>query len=437
MPGRMQGLHTMSSRELNRVEVIVRVRDGGLSQERAAALLGLTSRQIRRLLKRYESGGGAALVSAHRGRPSNRTTPAEIRRRALAIVRERYSDFGPTLAREKLAEAHGLKVGVETLRTWMTDDGIWTPRAARQARPHQPRYRRPCVGELIQIDGCEHDWFEGRAPKCTLLVFVDDATSRIQELLFVEEESAFDYFLALRSYLMRYGKPVAFYSDKHSIFRSNRGEESATTEGITQFTRALGELNIDIICANSSQAKGRVERAHLTLQDRLVKELRLRGISSMKDGNAYLPSFRADYNRRFGKPPRSEHDAHRPLRRIDDLDRVLTWQEDRKLSTNLVVHYKCGKYLVEPTPGALKLRGRNVRVFEHEDGRVDIRHGALVLEFTKFEQRVDPAQVVDNKRLGAALAVALEFQKARDAKQLNAAHLSKRRKNRIRQLQAS
>lgn len=432
----MEAIYSMSVPELNRAEILGRVNEKRLTQTRAAELLGLTERQVRRLLKLYRTGGAGELASKKRGRPSNRAYDESFRARVLGTVRERYFDFGPTLAREKLAEAHGLMVGIETLRTWMTEDGLWKSRMARRVRPHQPRYRRACVGELIQIDGCEHAWFEDRGPKCTLLVFVDDASSRIQEIRFVEEESAFDYFVALNSYLQRLGKPVAFYSDKHTIFRSYR-EHSASSTGATQFGRALTELNIELICATSSQAKGRVERAHLTLQDRLVKELRLRGICSMSAGNEYLPLFRVDYNKRFGKVPHSDHDAHRPLREVDDLERILTWQEERTMSSQLVVHYKRGKYIIEPNDAGMRAQGQRVRIFESEDGRLDIRHGDASLSFRKFEQRVEPAAIVDNKRLGAALAYALEFQKARDAEQLAEKKLPKRYKNRLRQLQST
>jgi hypothetical protein len=182
-------------------------------------------------------------------------------------VRERYADFGPTFAAEKLAERYDLRVSRETLRSWMRQAGIWMSRAERK-RIQQPRYRREHVGELVQIDGSEHRWFEDRAAACTLLVFVDDATSRLMELRFVASESTFAYFEALKAYLRRHGKPVAFYSDKHSIFRVSN-ENTASGNGMTQFGRALSELNIEILCANTSQAKGRVERAHHTLQDRL------------------------------------------------------------------------------------------------------------------------------------------------------------------------
>ena len=302
----------MSYEELDRVRVIERVIERRLTQREAARMLGLTSRQVRRLRRAYERDGPEGLASKHRGRPSNRRLASELRREALATVRSRYEGFGPTLAHEKLTELHGLQLSLETLRRWMIEEGLWIPRARREPRIQQPRRRRPCRGELIQIDGCDHEWFEERAVRCTLLVFVDDATSALMELLFCESESAFSYFTAMRSYLEQHGKPVALYSDKATVFRVNTKEPRGGT-GVTQFVRALSSLHIDILCANTPAAKGRVERAHLTLQDRLVKELRLREINDVEAANAFAPEFIADYNRRFARTPRSEHDAHRPL----------------------------------------------------------------------------------------------------------------------------
>jgi hypothetical protein len=206
------------------------------------------------------------------------------------------------LAREKLIERHGIKLCKETIRKILSKAGIWLPKDQRIAKPHQPRFRRACFGELVQIDGCEHHWFEDRGPSCSLLVFVDDATGKLMELSFAPSELAFSYFAATTSYLQRHGKPVAFYSDKHSIFRVARGPGGAAG-GVTQFARALGELNIDIICADSPQAKGRVERMHKTLQDRLVKELRLEGVATIEAGNTLLPRFMEDFNGKFAKPP--------------------------------------------------------------------------------------------------------------------------------------
>src|SRR2546427_1855497 len=281
--------------------------------------------------------GASAIANQRRGRPSNNRLPDVVRDHAIALVRERYADFGPTFAAEKLAEGHDLKVSRETLRGWMRQAGIWMSRTERK-RIQQPRHRREHCGELIQIDGSDHRWFEDRAASCTLLVFIDDATSRLMELRFVPSESTFAYFETLKSYLQHHGKPVAFYSDKHSIFRVSR-EDAASGDGMTQFGRALSELNIEILCANTSQAKGRVERAHYTLQDRLVKELRLAGISTIEAANAFLPSFVANYNGRFAKPAARDQDFHRSVDPRQDLDQILCWREQRQVSHQLVVNY--------------------------------------------------------------------------------------------------
>lgn len=286
-------LLTMSRRELDRVELMRRIQERRTTQAEAAEMLGLTARQVQRVYRAYREAGAAGLVSKQRGRPSNRRLPDALRDDALRLVRERYDDFGPTLAHEKLTEVHGLRLSVETLRKWMIADCIWQTRAQRRGRVHQPRSRRSCFGELIQIDGCNHEWFEERGPRCVLLVFVDDATSRLMELRFAHSESTFDYFESTKHYIATYGKPVAFYSDKAGIFRVNAGDPKGG-RGTTQFARAMSELDIEILCANSPQAKGRVERAHLTLQDRLVKELRLAAICNIDDANQWLPTFIAD-----------------------------------------------------------------------------------------------------------------------------------------------
>lgn len=279
----------------------------------------------------------------------------------LSLIRERYADFGPTLACEKLWECHGLQVSKETVRKLMTDAGLWIPRRQLPPKVYQPRARRACLDELIQIDGSDHRWFEERAPACTLLVYVDDVTSRLMMLHFTQTESTFSYFEATRAYLERHGKPVAFYSDKYSVFRNTSAGK--TGQSVTHFGRAMYELNIDTFCANSSPPKGRVERAHLTLQDRLVKELRLRGISTVADANAYAPSFIAMYNARFAKPPRSDFDAHRPLRDDEDLDVLLTWRETRRVTKALTVQYDRVLYLLDDTPENRAWIHRDVEVW--------------------------------------------------------------------------
>jgi transposase len=403
----------MSRAELSRVDTLARVDRGELPVAEAASLLGLSRRQVFRLLARFRSEGPAGLASRRRGRPSNRRLPAAVREAALAVVRERYADFGPTLAAEMLAERHDLRLSRETLRHWMTEASLWVPRSARRGRVHQPRHRRDRPGELVQIDGCEHAWFEDRGPTCTLLVFVDDATSRLMHLRFVPAESAFAYMAATRAYVEAHGKPVAFYSDKHGIFRVNR-PDAARGDGMTQFGRALAELAIDIICANSPQAKGRVERAHKTLQDRLVKELRLAGVGTIEAANALLPAFVADYNARFGRPPRDAKDSHRPLAPPDDPDEALTWREERTVTGSLTLHYNKVLFLLEPTELARGLARKRVTVLEFPDGRLAIRHRGTDLPYRVFDKlrRVEQAAVVDNKRLGAVLAVIRDRQAA-------------------------
>lgn len=263
-------LVTMSNKELHRLPVIQAVVEKRLRRRDAASQLDLTERQVQRLMNRFRESGATGLTNTRRGMPGTHRLDVALRHRILTLLRENYVGFGPTFAAEKLQERHGISVSVETLRCWMTADGLWVPHAHRRPRVYQPRYRRDCLGELIQIDGSHHDWFEGRASKCCLLVYIDDATGRLMHLRFCQSESAFDYMLATREYVDKHGKPVAFYSDKHAVFRVSQAETRRT--GMTQFGRALHDLNIELICANRSQAKGRVERANLTLQDRLIKE---------------------------------------------------------------------------------------------------------------------------------------------------------------------
>jgi len=426
-------LVTMSTRELDRLEIIRRILERRLTQTKAGELLGLSARQVRRLCAALSKDGPAGLASRKRGRPSNRRLSAELQARAVGIIRERYADFGPTLAQEKLLELHDIRVSRETLRAWMRAAGIWVQRRDRLPDAHQPRHRRDCFGELVQIDGCDHEWFEARAPRCTLLVYVDDATGKLMELRFVQSESAFDYFRSTVAYLKRHGKPLAFYSDKHSIFRVYAEGATGRSKGVTQFGRALGELNIDIICANSPQAKGRVERMNQTLQDRLVKELRLRDIVSMEAGNAFLPTFMEDYNRRFARPPRNPHDAHRPLRGDEDLERIFTWQEERTLSQNLTAHFKRVTYLIERAPENLALARKRVVVYEWEDGHVEIHCDGRQLPYSVFENNpvVSQGAIVENKRLGAVLSVIQGAQTERDRARLAGKKRTKREKARI------
>jgi transposase len=406
---------SVSDGELRRLEVLRDVDRGGLPVRAAAQLLGRSERQVWRLLKAFRSDGVAGLISKKRGRPSNRRTTASVRTAALWIVRHNYADFGPTLAAEKLAAKHGFSFSSETLRKWMIADGLWLDRKQRQRRIHQPRPRRECVGELVQVDGSEHWWFEDRGPQCTLLVFVDDATSRLMHLQFVESESTFAYFHAARAYLEAWGKPVAFYSDKHGVFRVNH-PGALGGDGMTQFSRALHALNIDIICANSSPAKGRVERANKTLQDRLVKELRLAGAATLAEGNALLPAFIADYNARFAKAAANSKDLHRRLRAGDDLDDAFAWKEERTLSRALTLQYDKVVFILEPSEPAKAAIGKRVTVVDYPDGRLAIRYRGVALAYRTFDKlrQVDQGAIADNKRLGAVLAMIRDQQLQRE-----------------------
>ncbi len=288
----------------------------------------------------------------------------------------------------------------------MKADGIWVDRKVRKKQVFQPRYRRECYGELVQIDGSEHWWFEDRGPQCSLLVYIDDATSRLMQLKFVETESAFAYFAATQEYLEQHGKPVAFYSDKHSIFRVAKKEHAIEGSGMTQFGRALHELNIDILCANTPQAKGRVERANRTLQDRLVKELRLNNINDMGTANNFLPAFIADYNARFGKEPRNPKDLHRPLTPDDRLDQAFAWREERTVSHNLTIQYDRVLFLLEQNDVSRGLVRKRVIVSDYPDGRLVISHNGFPLPYRIFDKlrQVDQGAIADNKHLSAALA---------------------------------
>jgi hypothetical protein len=393
----------MSERELNRIEVLAQVDDGRLSVQNGANMLAITKRQMFRLLKTYRTDGAAAIGHKARGKTPNNKIHKAKRDYAVALVKENYADFGPTLAAEMLAEHHGFMVSRETLRKWMTDDGLWLSRKQRRTF-HQPRSRRECFGELVQIDGSDHRWLEDRAGPCTLLVFIDDATSMLMELRFVQSESTFSYFTALESYLLKHGRPVEFYSDKHTVFRVSKPSQHMT--GMTQFGRALAELNVEILCANSSQAKGRVERANRTLQDRLVKELRLAGISNMDEGNAFLPGFTERFNAKFAKAPAKPNDLHRVLNiEPDRLSEVFCLRDKRHVTKDLMLKYDRKRIKLEINDLTRGLVGKYVDVYEYGCGRIQVRAKGVALPHTILnpERRITHAAITENKWLSAVL----------------------------------
>ncbi|HID4044769.1 TPA: ISNCY family transposase [Pluralibacter gergoviae] len=400
---------------MNRVKIIQDVIERRMTTRRAAEHLGISDRQCLRLLVRYREGGPLSLASRRCGMRGNRQLQPGLADQALELIKTRYADFRPTLAREKLEEVHGLFLGKETIRRIMVRAGLWIPRKQRAARIPQPRYRRPCTGELIQIDGCDHDWFEGRGPACTALVYVDDATSKIMELLFVKSESTFSYFEATRHYIDKHGKPLALYSDKVGVFRVNN-KHATGGEGHTQFGRAMYELNIQTICAETSEAKGRVERAHLTLQDRLVKELRLQGINSMEAANAFAEAYIADYNRRFGKEPRHDFDVHRVVEHDEDLDLIFTVREHRKVSKSLTIQDDKMLYLLEDSELSRRAIGKYIDVYHYPDGRKELRLNGETPPYSTYDRlsEVDQSEIVDNKRLARALEFISLVQSKRD-----------------------
>lgn len=293
-------------------------------------------------------------------------------------------------------EKEKLKLSDESVRQLMIEEGLWKARKAKKEVVHQLRERRACFGELIQIDGSPHDWFEGRAASCVLLVLIDDATGKLVQLRFVDSESFFSYCEVAESYFRRYGKPVAFYSDKNSIFRVNQPSAGAG-DALTQFGRAMQELDIPIICANTPQAKGRVERVIQTLQDRLPKEMRLHGISNLADGNAYLPQFMADLNQRFAVESRSSVNAHRPLTAKDDLTRILTWQELRTLQFQKIV------YQIQTDRPTYALRKAQVTVCVNAQQEITLLYNGKALPFTSYHQQAKQAEIVPAKQLDLAL----------------------------------
>jgi transposase len=388
----------MSAKEVNRLEVMQRLEGKRVKQKAAAELLGISERQVKRLLGRFRQQGARGLVSKRRGKPSNNQMAEKTSRKVLDLLKSKYKGFGPTLACEKLVEVEGLKISKESVRQMMLEEGLWKAKKARKVEIHQMRERRACQGELEQMDGTDHEWFEGRGERCTLLVMIDDATGQLGALSFVEEESFFGYCGLVQQYLAAHGRPAGLYTDKHSIFRVNIPNMSSG-DNLTQFGRAMQSLEIPILCANTPQAKGRVERANKTLQDRLVKEMRLRGINDMQQGNAYLPEFMADFNARFAVPARSSLDAHRPLLAHQNLDQILTWQEPRLLSKNLTLQFKNVVYQIQTDRPAYALYKAQVTICQDAQGKVTILYKGDELSYTIFQKQVHQSEVVTSKQV--------------------------------------
>jgi transposase len=408
------GVFLMSGSERDRAFLVRQAVEGLVNQREASERLGISVRQFKRLVRAWRSGGDAGLVSRQRGRPSHRRMSEAVRTRIGGLLKEKYADFGATLATEKLLELDGIKVSVEMVRRIQIGLRLWRPKTRRARRVFQLRERRPRFGELIQIDGSPHDWFEGRAPRCTLIVFIDDATSRLTALHFAPVESGKAYLDTLRDQVLTHGRPLAFYSDRHGIFRVN-AKDAESGDGKTEFGRVVERLDIALINALTPQAKGRVERANQTLQDRLIKEMRLRNISSMEAAQAFLPSFMLKWNEKFAVAPSNEVPAHRPWTKTnDELDLLLARREDRVLSKALTFSYGGTKYCVKTSGPGTAMRGGKVLVHHFADGRLHVTYKDRVLALTAYGTYPVPDAAVDEKTLDARVDVVVAAARTAD-----------------------
>jgi len=369
----MKELLNMSYKEIDRVGVMQRIADKELSQIEAARMIGVTDRHIRRILTKFKQYGPAGLIHHSRGKPSNNQLEDGLKNKAIALVKEKYPDFGPTFASEKLEEIDGIKIHREVLRQAMVTEGIWKPKK-RKKQHREWRERKACYGEMNQFDGSLHDWFEGRegAEKCVLLASRDDAENEVVAN-FTESEDINGVFTFWRDYFETRGKPVAIYLDKGSTYKVNH--KSALDEKmLTQFERAMEELNTGVIHANSPEAKGRIENLFNTLQDRLVKELRLRNISNIVDANKFLKEeFMPKFNQRFRKEPKSKANLHRPLTEMDSLDAILSVQSERLINNDFTLRFKCKWYQLDKTQPTLVTPKMKVIIEERLDQTIQIR----------------------------------------------------------------
>ena len=396
-----EGDLVMSASERDRAHVVRQVIEHRLSQREASERLGVSVRQVKRLVRSWRRQGDAGLVSRQRGRASHNRLPETLRAQVLALLRDKYSDFGPTLAAEKLLELDGVKVSRETIRQMQVASGLWKPKRRRVRRVFQLRDRRPRFGELIQIDGSPHDWFEGRGPRCTLIVFIDDATSRLTALRFVPVESTRAYLETLRCHVLEHGCPLAFYSDRHGIFRVN-AKDAQSGDGKTEFGRVAARLRIEPIHALTPQAKGRVERANQTLQDRLVKEMRLQNVCSIEAANTFAPVFIAFWNGRFAVKPSYETSAHRPWTDTPKaLEDALARHEERVLSKALTFSSAGTKYCVKTTGPGTALRGAKVMLRHFVGGGMSVHYKDRLLQVTAYGTYPVPDAAEDEKTIDA------------------------------------
>jgi len=375
-------------KETERITIMDNLIAKRIKQKHASKQLGISLRQVQRMVKRYRLEGILGLMHKSRGGVGNRTLQKEKKERIIGLLKKQYPDFGPTLAAEKLAERDKIVVSRETVRHLMIKEQLWKVKQRKEVVIHTYRERRSCVGELIQLDGSPHRWFENRNNPCTLVAYIDDATSQIMDGAFVDYEGTFTLFAATEHYLKTHGKPLSLYVDKHSTFKINRQatveEELRNLMPQSQFGRAMGELRIELIFAHSPQAKGRVERLFETLQDRLVKELRLEGICIKEEATKYFREvYIPKHNTKFAILPKDPTNVHKVLLSTDDLSRIFTVQTQRLISKTLVVQYKNTRYQLDTT-GAYQylLRNQNILVEENREGKVVFQYKGKPMSYT-------------------------------------------------------
>lgn len=389
---------TMSQRELQRLPVLEAVRTKRITQVEAAECLGLSERQIRRWQGCLQREGPQGLRHRGRGRPSNHRVPDRLRQRVLALIRARYPDFGPTLACEKLAERHKIRLSDETIRHWMRQAGLWAGR--RRPRPHrQWRERKACRGEMVQVDGSHHDWLEGRGPHLVLMGYIDDATSRVFAR-FYDYEGTLPAMDSFACYSRRYGLPQSVYADLHTTYRSPgkrtlEDELAGRPRPQSQFERALSELKVQVIPAYSPQAKGRIERLFRTFQDRVIKEMRLAGIKTRDEANRFLDGYLPSYNRRFSRLPLKTADLHHPRPARHVWQRILAIRERHALrNDNTLQHARKTYLLTERWNGH---RPTTIQAEVRLDGKLYLLDGDRRLRYREVHER--PRAVVPPQRL--------------------------------------
>jgi hypothetical protein len=388
----------MTIKEAHRLSVMKQLDKQLFGLKKASEEMGVSLRQAKRIRKRYLQERERGLISKHRGKISPNRIDFERKQQALAILkREEYAGFGPTLAQEKLSEQHGIHLSDETVRQWMIEASLWKARKRKARKVYQRRKRRSRFGEMLQGDGSRHAWFENRGEECTLVLFIDDATGQFTAGKFVKAETTEAYQDILEEHLRKYGRPLALYVDRHSIFVTSR---ETVNEVATHFGRVLEDLDIELICAHSPQAKGRIERANGTLQDRLIKEMRLEGISSMEEANKYLPRFFEMFNQKFGKEPESREDAHRPLHKGCDLERVFARRTSRKLSKDLSFQFK-GEYYQLKVKEPNRFRSERVTILERPGKPLLVEAGGKDYGYTRWakEGSYEKPKIMDSKEL--------------------------------------